>query len=540
MKKNSYHQEALELLNNKPSGSSSILSDSEALKSIYELSVQQIEIEMQKEKLRLLLDRDTRETTLYEVPSTGYFMLTYDGTICDCNSTGAKLLGIERQLLLNNNLKLAVVFDMQPIFSHFLRKLIETNIKQSCEVKLLNDNSISYALLEGILSVSEQKCLITMTDITERKQAEEALRQSEEKYKRFFEDALTGDFIMNGEGFLTDCNSSFIEIYGYSHKDELIGKSIAIFYKDPLEFETIKNLLKENKRLTNFEAVRKGKNGNLINIIENKVATFNASGEIIEIRGYMYDITERKRAEENTKLLNIQLKELNATKDKLFSIIAHDLKSPFSSILGVAELISENIRLYDIEKTEKLIQLISISSKDTLVLLENLLSWAKMQTGKIDFQPKIFSIKPFIKQTINLLKLPALNKDIQVNVVPLSDIIVYADETMLKIILNNLLSNAIKFTRTGGTISFNAFAGPNYVEISVSDNGVGMSNEIGDTLFNENSYLTTFGTANEKGSGLGLQLCKEFVEKHQGKIWVESEPDKGSTFHFTLPKLGKG
>jgi len=529
-----YLQKTIALLDKEPAKSPSKLLKSKTLKSFYDLPIHEIETEMQKEKLSILLENNTGDTNHYNFPSTGYFMLTNDGIICGCNITGSKLVGIEKQILLNNNLEYAIAFDMRPIFNEFLHKMVETNVKQSCEVNL-NNNSNSNVLLEGILSADEQKCLVTMTDITERKRTYEALRQSEEKYKRFFEDDLSADFAMDGDGVLTDCNSSFVKMYGYSHKEELVGKNITILYRDPSEFETIKNLLKEDKRLTNFETIRKCKNGNLIDIIENKVATFNNAGEIIEIRGYMNDITERKRSEENMKLFNLQLKELNANKDKLFSIIAHDLKSPFSSILGVSELIYENLRQYDIEKTEKLIQYISLSSKETLVLLENLLSWAKTQTGKIDYHPQKLNFKPFILQIVELLKLPALSKNITMNVLPLDNVMVYADEAMLKIILNNLLTNAIKFTRKGGTISVNALAGPNQVEISVSDNGLGISDEIRDTLFSENSFLTTYGTANEKGTGLGLHICKEFVDKHHGKIWVESEPDKGSTFRFTMP-----
>ena len=251
--------------------------------------------------------------------------------------------------------------------------------------------------------------------------------------------------------------------------------------------------------------------------------------------GIGIDITDRKQAEERLVLFNNQLKELNATKDKLFSIIAHDLKSPFNSILGFSDLLLENIRNYDIDKTETYISNINLTSKHILVLLENLLDWAKTQTGLIVFKPKRQDLKAIVQDIIDMLDSTAKIKNISLNISAVSNMDVYADPNMLHTILRNLISNAIKFTKSGGNIDIIAISEQDHVKISVIDNGVGMNEETLNKIFGIETNFTSNGTANEKGTGLGLILCKEFVEKHGGKIWVESELGKGSRFIFTLP-----
>ncbi len=239
----------------------------------------------------------------------------------------------------------------------------------------------------------------------------------------------------------------------------------------------------------------------------------------------------KEKAEEN----EIQLKELNATKDKLFSIIAHDLRSPFNSILGFSSLLIDEIKEINSEKPTEYINLINSAVNNTLILLDNLLSWAKSQTGQIVFKPEEINLTSVIYKIIELSNSIAEIKNISLNHNPSDEIEVYTDQNMLKTVLRNLISNAIKFTQPGGNINVFAISKQNQVEITISDDGVGMNKETINILFKIDTNYTTTGTANEEGSGLGLVLCKEFVEKLGGNIWVESEEGKGSDFKFTLP-----
>lgn len=237
------------------------------------------------------------------------------------------------------------------------------------------------------------------------------------------------------------------------------------------------------------------------------------------------------KAEEN----GIKLKELNVTRDKLFSIIAHDLRSPFNSILGFSSLLIDNHKEINYEDQIEYLNAINSSANNTLILLDNLLSWAKSQSGQINFKPEKIALNSIINEIIELVNSIAKLKNISLNYDSPREIEVFTDQNILKTVLRNLISNSIKFTKPGGNINVFTISKQNKVEITVSDNGVGMNTETKNKLFKIDSNYTTVGTENEKGSGLGLALCKEFVEKLGGNIWLESEEGKGSDFKFTLP-----
>ena len=261
----------------------------------------------------------------------------------------------------------------------------------------------------------------------------------------------------------------------------------------------------------------------------------DASNNPFRVRGVILDITERKHATQIIEENEIRLKEINAAKDKLFSIIAHDLRSPFNGILGFSELLIENIKDIELSESEKYLDIIKSSAENTLILLDNLLNWTRLQTGKITFNPKKISLSSIIGETIKLSQTAAIGKGILINQNELDDIEVYADKDMLKTVLRNLISNAIKFTKSGGNVSVLANKKQNQVEIAVSDDGVGMNEKTINKLFKLGTSDTTTGTGDEKGSGLGLILCKDLVEKQGGKIWVESKLGKGSVFKIILP-----
>ncbi len=248
---------------------------------------------------------------------------------------------------------------------------------------------------------------------------------------------------------------------------------------------------------------------------------------------------ERQISEERGKKLeelNTELQQLNASKDKLFSIIAHDLKSPFSSILGFSELSLEQLQMGDLKRTEQSIQMGVSSVKRTLILVENLLTWAKSQSGQIDFRPKAQNILPIIEEVRKSLESSAKLKNISLDVFQSKEIMALVDKNMIQTILRNLVSNALKSTQEKGKVSVFATSVNGHVEITVQDNGVGMSEEILKSLFTFQTNKSTAGTAMEQGSGLGLILCKEFIEYHGGTIHAESVVGKGSRFIFTIPK----
>ncbi|MGS0526107.1 sensor histidine kinase [Zobellia nedashkovskayae] len=224
-----------------------------------------------------------------------------------------------------------------------------------------------------------------------------------------------------------------------------------------------------------------------------------------------------------------------ATKDRLLSIIAHDLRSPFNNITLLSDLLGDSVKRNDVGQSEEYLELINKTTQNTLTLLDNLLNWSKSQTGQLDFKSEKVDVNKVVSQTLELSKAIARTKNIELNYVESDTIQVCSNHKIIKTIIRNLVSNSIKFTKPGGSINVLTTQNKTHLEVTVSDNGVGMSPDICDKLFCVNTNMARVGTASEKGSGFGLVLCKEFVEKLGGEIWAESTLDKGSDFKFTIP-----
>ena len=244
---------------------------------------------------------------------------------------------------------------------------------------------------------------------------------------------------------------------------------------------------------------------------------------------------EIKQSREKIRKTNEQLKELNATKDKFFSIIAHDLKNPFNTLLGFSKLLFENAPNYTTDQIQQYAQIMNHTAKQSYALLENLMQWAKSQTEKIKISPRNSSMNELLSITIPIVNGSALKKNITIENNISTEDLVYADNSLTTTILRNILTNAIKFTHTNGKIIVSTQRKDFFLEVSITDTGVGIEPMNMDKLFRIDSKVTSHGTDNEEGTGLGLILCKEFVEKQGGTIWANSEVGKGSAFTFTLP-----
>ncbi|MGG7035631.1 MAG: sensor histidine kinase [Flavobacterium sp.] len=264
-----------------------------------------------------------------------------------------------------------------------------------------------------------------------------------------------------------------------------------------------------------------------INPIQNTTFLILFLMMIISGAGYLLLIQEENE---------IRIKKLLSDKDKIFSIIAHDLKGPFTGISGLSEVLLDKNNGLNPERIDELHQMIYNSSRKAHSLLENLLIWAQSQTGRIKFNPTELKACSIVSETLELLSGIADNKKIKLLAETEKDQNIFADENMLLTIIRNLVSNAIKFTHTDGTIKVSVKKTDTDFLFSVKDNGVGIPPEKTDNLFETKTKNSTLGTNNETGTGLGLMICSEFVKKHGGKIWVESEMGKGSDFKFTIPQ----
>lgn len=258
-------------------------------------------------------------------------------------------------------------------------------------------------------------------------------------------------------------------------------------------------------------------------------------GNIFRMAGIVQDITERKHIEELIERQYIELKKLNIDKDRFISILAHDLKGPFSSIIGLLNMLIKNISFNNLNEIKDSLLLINEASKRAYNLLDDILLWIRAESGKLPFKPNDLNLANICDEVIENMKSIASEKNIAINSILDNNITIFADSNMLKTILRNLISNAIKFSYENGKIELRADKNESNIIIKVSDNGIGIVPDTKNKLFDMTYIRSTEGTKGEKGTGFGLLICKEFAEKHGGKIWAESEPGKGAIFYFVIP-----
>ncbi len=283
----------------------------------------------------------------------------------------------------------------------------------------------------------------------------------------------------------------------------------------------------------------------LENLVESRTRELNSKNALLKTQSDKLNETNtlllerQQKIEEQTEELMAQrdeLVEVNSVKDKLFVIVAHDLKNPFNSLLGFAELLSRKYETYSDEKRKELIKILLHSSKSIFDLLTNLLNWSRAQQGVIEFNAIMTNIIDLVHENIELLKNQANNKQISIlQELPASEMIISIDVNLINVVIRNLLTNAIKYTNPGGIITVRGKTIDNCFTISITDTGVGIPEEKILQLFRKDVHYSTFGTNNERGTGLGLLICKDFIDMHKGKIWIERSDHTGSTFCFCLP-----
>ncbi len=354
--------------------------------------------------------------------------------------------------------------------------------------------------------------------------------------KEIFENSTEALFKARYNSQIITVNPSFVKLIGSSEGNNGVHPSINDLFIDSGDYNQFINELSSIGIIRNFITKIKSVDGYEIMASINARLTIDEKSQPIFIEGSIQDITERLEAEEKIKEYNLELKLVNDSKDKFFSIVAHDLISPFSVLLGYTEILtSEYDDLTDAERSQFIKDINSVASK-SFSLLENLLDWSRIQTGRIQFDPFELGLFAVSADVMLLYEEGAKKKGIKlVNKIP-SEHKVFADNNMLHAIFRNLVANAIKFTDQGGIVAIASEDEGDYFKISVMDSGVGMKESMVKDLFKIDIHHSTRGTRKEKGTGLGLVLCQEFIKKHNGKIWVESSPDRGSKFFFTLPK----
>jgi len=377
--------------------------------------------------------------------------------------------------------------------------------------------------------------LCNYKDISERVKDEQALVDNEHKYRGLFENMIDVVTMLDNNKRIIDMNPAGTKLFEYS-KEELLNMTVdqLVFLGDKEVSDEYFQKLENTGSYSMYEGRVITKTGK-IKWMQVNSSEFIKDGVVVGSQDICRDITERKEIEIKLDQAFTELKKMNTDKDRLLSILAHDLKSPFNSILGFLNLLSDNIREYDIKQIEEYLNIINTASQNTYNLLENILTWIKANSGKIPFTPQKIVFSALCQDIIESLELIAGKKNIKINDLNKDALIIWADKNMLEIILRNIISNAIKFTEENGQIEIKTEKNSKMCTVTVSDNGIGMSPDAIKKAFDISQTYTTRGTAKEEGTGFGLLLCQEFIKINRGEIWIESELGKGSDLKFTLP-----
>lgn len=517
---------------------------------------------------------ETNYKQLFKDSPVGIYKSNFEGKILECNPAFARMFGYDSpEEIIENTKDLREEFFVNPEDRDFLilhlkksagyaereiklKKKDGENFCANLKVKIIHDSGLNQRILFGLIE-----------DVSNRKKAEQELKASEEKFRAIVSSAKDAIVFTDSQARIKYWNDAATRIFGFNY-DEVIDKKlheiiIPNYHSDSFA-DNIVRFCEEsaNKNVDReFETEALKKSGDTLPV-EMSISSANLNGQR-HVCAIIRDITDRVKAEEDMRqlideltfsrdaieesankniLLSFQLKEseeklreMNAAKDKFFSIIAHDLKNPFMGLLGNSKILSSNIDALSKEDVNEIAADLHESAESVFKLLENLLHWSRLQRDAVEFNPDDFLLKDVVDVNLGLVKMMADNKKVKLKNSVDSKAAARADINMVNTALRNLITNAIKFTPEGGEIEIFTQARGGSVTVSVRDNGVGMSEEDKAKLFRIDQRHTSAGTNNEQGTGLGLTLCKELIEKNDGEIWVESALGKGSTFSFSLP-----
>lgn len=470
-----------------------------------------------------------------------------DGNIEYVNQKAGETTGYTKEELIGKNPRVLKSGETQPDEYEFLWSSITSGKNWKGIFHNKRKNGELYWESSTIAPIKDIHGQITnyialKEDITERRLVEKALQDSEALLRSFFDLPLIGHAITSPVKGWLEINSSLCNMLGYTKSELMPLTWDKLTHPDDLAADMAQFTRVLNNETDGYSMEKRfiHKDGHVVFTHLAVQCKRHADHTVDYFMAVVVDISDIKRAEEEIRRKNEDLVRANAEKDKFFSIIAHDLRSPFGAFLNLTKIMAEEVQELSLNQIQSLALTMSKSSAALFDMLENLLEWSRMQRGMTVFEPKLLDLNLTIQQIIQLVNEVARAKHIAIHTDIQGDVIIFADEQMIESTIRNLLSNAIKFTPREGRVTISAKKEADHaIIVSIEDNGIGMNQKILDRLFRIDENVSRKGTDGESSSGLGLMLCKEFIEKHAGTIWVESEVDKGTTFHFRIPAIGK-
>jgi PAS domain S-box-containing protein len=472
---------------------------------------------------------------------TATFLIDEHLVIWNVNKLAESMLTCESENIVGKNI-IDFIDQKQAVrFKKILKKTFDTDKPHSEEVVInIPENSGLNVLVLWRCFVdrdtNSRVCVLAILDFSSQKMKEEIIRDSEDRFKTMANTAPVMIWIADVDGLFSFVNNVWLNYSGGE-----IGDQLGINWLNNVHTDDLENLMTQyqkalkNKMPFSIEFRFKDKNKNFEWMLIKGTPRFSRDNVYRGFIGSCINIHDQKLFEAKISNLNKELIQTIATRDKLFSIIAHDLRSPFSGLMGILDILDTDYESLDEKEKREFISHASVASKTTFSLMENLLEWSRIQTRTIKYQPEKLKIQRLVENLNFLYEQNLKTKEIEINNLIKSDVFVYADKSMTETILRNLITNAIKFTSKGGQISVSSKVENGMAIIQVKDSGVGIEEHEIPNLFIIDSGNSTIGTEEELGSGLGLIICKELVEKQKGRIWVESNKKEGSSFYFSLP-----
>ncbi|UTF51566.1 PAS domain S-box protein [Desulfomicrobium sp. ZS1] len=479
-----------------------------------------------------LQERERFLTSILETTQDGFWVVDAGGRLTDINDAYCRMTGYTKEEL-EGGLRIGDLDALEDRVTTETRlariiengsELFETKHRRKDGSIFDVEVSASYLDLHGGMLV----CFCR--DISDRKSAELACRENEMRY-RLLSDVTMEGIVIHKKGVIVDLNAALARLLGYEPQ-EILDKNILDLLVHEQDRDIVrKNIVKEYARPYVVRFVKK--NGEVV-FVELEARNFEINGEIRRVAA-VRDISDRIKSEEEIRRVNAELRNAIAEKDMFFSIIAHDLKSPISGFLSLTKILVEDFEELTVKEVNRSLDALYASSVRIYALLENLLEWARVQQGLLTCSPSRFLLKGVVRASLDFTHSVADQKGVVLRDETPDDLIVCIDPPMIGTVLRNIISNALKFSNRGGQVRITARHDGDMVTVAVQDEGVGMDQHTLSMLFSLDNKITRPGTEGEASTGLGLILCKEFVEKHGGTIWAESSPGQGTTFYFTLP-----
>jgi PAS domain S-box-containing protein len=505
------------------------------------------EIRKREKVAKLLQESEEKYRILFNNSPDSYFLYS-EGQIIDCNEAAERMMRCDKSKIIG-----LTPADLSPRYqpdgcisqekANLMIQLAYKNGNHTFEWvhRRFDNTEIFVEISMADIAVDHKPTLFaTWRDITERKKNESALQESE-RSKSVLLSNLPGmayRCLYDRDWTMLFVSDQCYELTGY-HKEQLLGNKAISFNElivpkhQDFVWEMWMDGVNNHKSVRLEYQIITAKN-EIKWVWEQGLPVYDSKGNIEALEGFIVEISNRKRVEAEIERKNIELSRVNAEKDKFFSIIAHDLRSPFNSFLGLTQILSEEHNNLSSEEISNFIESMKNSATNLYSLLENLLEWATIKRGHIPFSPELLNTQTIIRKGVQPLLEVANAKQISIIIDPIN-IPIIADEHMTTSIIRNLVSNALKFTPKGGKITISACKKMKNTEIQIADTGIGMNQKTKNSLFKIDQQIKRKGTDGEPSSGLGLILCKEFIEYHRGKIMVKSYEGIGTTFYLSIP-----